>query len=228
MMILTALVMALFMRLGFWQLQRAVQKEDMLTAEQYLSHEDATGWQAGKPLPKQYQRLKITGRYLSPVFLLDNQHYEHRFGYNVLSPFVLDNGEVIIIDRGWVVGDSRRQNFPKVSFPKQTMTVVGSAYFPSEKQWVLGPVVDSKTKDIVVLEILSEKIFNQVLQKKVYPFIIRLDKREPYGFVRQWKVVSMPPQRHKAYALQWFAMAFVVFILFVVLNVKSSHDKAAF
>jgi surfeit locus 1 family protein len=58
------------------------------------------------------------------------------------------------------------------------------------------------------------------LQKKVYPFIIRLDKQDAYGFVREWAIVSMPPQRHFAYAAQWFAMAGVILILFVALNVK--------
>ena len=64
------------------------------------------------------------------------------------------------------------------------------------------------------------------MQKAVYPFIIRLDKQDTYGFVREWETVSMLPARHLAYALQWFAMAFVILIIFVALNLKKKNEKA--
>ena len=49
---------------------------------------------------------------------------------------------------------------------------------------------------------------------------MRLSTDESSGFVREWAIVSMPPVRHVGYAVQWFAMALAILILFIALNVK--------
>lgn len=101
----------------------------------------------------------------------------------------------------------------------------GSVYFPSKNQWVLGPAVEEKGDKTIILERLDEQLVSQILQKTVYPFIIRLDKKDTQGFVREWETVSMQPSRHLGYALQWFSMAFVILILFVALNLKKENEE---
>jgi surfeit locus 1 family protein len=192
----------------------------MVAAESALAKQEPLDWRGGQKYPQQYQRIKLQGHYLADVFLLDNQHHEHQFGYDVLSPLRLDDGSLVIVDRGWVLGDSTRRSFRAVHRPKGLVQLQGSAYFPSKNQWVLGPGLEEKENKITILELLDAKMLSQILQKKVYPFIIRLDKQDAYGFVREWAIVSMPPQRHLAYALQWFAMALVILIIFVALNLK--------
>ena len=54
----------------------------------------------------------------------------------------------------------------------------------------------------------------------IMQFIIRMNPEANNGFIREWSVVSMPPERHVAYAVQWFALALLVVILFVVLSMK--------
>lgn len=225
MIFLTALVISFFMRLGFWQIQRAEQKEQMVLAQKSFAQQAPIEWNGQKKLPLQYQRLHVIGRYLPELFLLDNQHQQHQFGFDVLSPLILNDGGLVLIDRGWVAGDSTRRTFPKVSTPDTLVQIQGIAYFPSNKQWVLGPNVEKKSSKLIILETLDPKTVSQILQKKVYPFIIRLDKEDEHGFVRQWAIVSMPPQRHLAYAWQWFAMALVVFIIFIALNLKKNEKK---
>ena len=75
--VLTLLFIALFTRLGFWQLSRANEKKQMLAMAQTLSQKQAIKWPSGEILPKQYQRLNTQGYFLPAVFLLDNQHYQH-------------------------------------------------------------------------------------------------------------------------------------------------------
>lgn len=216
----------LFLRLGFWQLQRAEEKKQMIVAEEALANEKPLPFEnLQSESPKAYQRLIIAGKYLPHVFLLDNQHYQHQFGYDVLSPLLLSNGMVVIVDRGWIAGDITRQTFPQVNFPDTMQVLQGSVYYPSNKQWVLGQSLEEKNKNLTVIELLDQQLFTQVLQKKLYPFIIRLDKQDPNGFVREWAIVSMSPERHWGYALQWFAMALALFILYFVLTIKKNNDK---
>ncbi|WP_298628125.1 SURF1 family protein [uncultured Legionella sp.] len=220
MIVLATLFIALFVRLGFWQIQRSDEKVNMIAAEEALAKQDPIDWDEGKDKPKQYQRIIVNGTYSPKVFLLDNQHHQHQFGYDVLSPFELTDGSIVMVDRGWIPGTHSRSSLPEVQTPQGLIKIKGSTYFPGKNQWVLGPGTEEKERGITILEILDVKLLSQLLQKKVYPFIIRLDKQDAHGFVREWAIVSMPPQRHLAYALQWFAMALVILIIFVALNLK--------
>ncbi|MDR3501037.1 MAG: SURF1 family protein [Legionella sp.] len=224
MVFLTLLFVGLFLRLGFWQIHRAEEKEQMLAAEKRQASLKPVLWTPKQKLPLQYTPIKIAGRYLPEVFFLDNQHHQHQFGYHVLSPLELADGSVVIIDRGWIPGDMTRRIFPKITAPKNLIQVRGTTYFPSKGQWVLGQDYEKKENSVVILERLDEQLLSQLLQKSVYPFIIRLDKQDTHGFVREWATVSMPPQRHLAYALQWFAMASVILIIFVALNLKKRNE----
>jgi surfeit locus 1 family protein len=218
--LIALVVFSFFVRLGFWQIQRAHEKQTMLAAEERLSKQEAVRWSAGEKLPLQYQRMQVNGHYLPARFLLDNQHHQHQFGYDIVSPLILSDGGIIMVDRGWIAGDPARHIFPDVPVPEGELTVSGSAYFPAKNQWVLGQAWEKKSKEITIIEILDEKLLKQILQKNVYPFIIRLGKNEDNGFIREWPIVAMLPERHFAYALQWFAMAGAILILFIVLNVR--------
>lgn len=225
MLLLASLFFLLFLRLGFWQIQRADEKEKMIAAQTVQEQLAPRQWSKSEKLPVQYERIKLAGTYLDAILLFDNQHHQHQFGYDVLSPLELEDGSVVLIDRGWVPGDITRRVFPTAKIPTGLVQLQGVAYFPSKNQWVLGPAFEKKKNKTIIIERLDEHLVSQLLQKAVYPFIIRLDKEDTHGFVREWETVSMPPQRHLAYALQWFAMAFVILIIFVALNLKKKNEK---
>lgn len=225
MLLLTLLFFLLFVRLGFWQLQRADEKKNMVTAQEKLRKIDPRPWSPKQNLPIQYERIQLEGTYLPDVFLLDNQHYQHQFGYHVLSPMALANGTVVLIDRGWIRGHSNRRIVPEIQVPEGLRKLQGTAYFPSRNQWMLGDIVEKKEKNIFVLEQFDDHLLSKLLQKEVYPFIIRLNEQATYGFVRHWETVSMSPQRHIAYALQWFVMAFVILVIFLASNLKKRNEK---
>lgn len=228
MIFLTVLVVGVFIRLGLWQLQRADEKETMLLAQTKLARMAPVDWDFEQKRPLQYQKIKVRGHYLTDVFLLDNQHHEHQFGYNVLSPLLLADGRVLMVDRGWVKADPLRQIFPEINSPQGEQLVQGSAYFPSINPWLLGPGLEKKENKLTILEALDVKLLSQILQKETGAFIIRLDKQGSDEFVREWATVSMSPQRHLGYALQWFVMALVVVILFLVLNLKKKNEEKKF
>ncbi len=225
MIVLTAFFVCFFIWLGFWQIHRGHEKEQMLAAEQALAKTRPIKWEAGDKLPQQYQPVQLVGRYLTNIFLLDNQHQQHEFGYNALSPLVLADGSVVMVDRGWILKDETSQSFANIPIPKNIISLQGNAYYPAKNQMILGQEYEKKDNNVIVIEIPNTELLSQLLQKKVHPFIIRLDKNDAYGFVRQWPVISMPPQRHFAYAVQWFAIAFVILIIFIALNLKRNEKK---
>ncbi|WP_419420304.1 SURF1 family protein [Legionella sp. D16C41] len=218
------LVSSLFIYLGMWQLNRAEEKKSMVKAERHLAVQAPIRWQTGIQ-PKQYQQIIIKGQYLAQTFLLDNQHYKHQFGYNVLSPLELVDGQVILIDRGWIKGDLDRQKLPNISLPKNPLQLVGQVYYPSSKNWSLGEILEEKAPNLAIIEQIDPLKISQFLHKSVYPFIIRLNKLERDGYTREWAVISMSPTRHQAYALQWFAMAVVSWLILIGLSFKNSNEE---
>lgn len=227
MSLLALMAILLFTRLGFWQIQRAVEKKQMISAHRALAKHAPVSWQPSNELPIQYQPITVEGHFLSDVLLLDNQHYQHQFGYHVISPFVLANQHVILVDRGWIAGDVTRQTLPVIDLLMDFRTIVGSVYYPSEKNWLLGQLIEKEQANVAIVELIDTQLIGQFLHKSVYPFIIRERAQEVGGYVREWAVVAMPPQRHYAYALQWFAMALVILIIFIALNIttKKKHEN---
>lgn len=221
MLLLSLLFISLFIRLGVWQLARAKEKNQLIHAEQALSKRPPISWPNDHNNPPQpFQRFAIEGRFLSPTLLLDNQFYHHQVGYDIVSPFLLSTGTVVLVDRGWVARDNTAQPYPTPQTPASFVHLMGSVYFPSTKSWVLGNEIEKKEADFMVIERINTDLIRQLLHKSVHPFIIRLDKASKHGFVRDWQVVNFPPARHQAYALQWFLLAFVICILSICLNFK--------
>jgi surfeit locus 1 family protein len=50
----------------------------------------------------------------------------------------------------------------------------------------------------------------------VFPFPVRIDAGESGALSVDWQVVNMSPQKHQGYAVQWFAMAAVLFGFYIV------------
>lgn len=218
--ILALFFCVLFGRLGMWQLARADEKKQMLAMQHQRATEIAIDWHSGETLPLQYQPIHVHGHFSPITLLLDNQHYQHQFGYNVLSPLILDKGDVVLVDRGWVPGHANRDDIPEITTPSTVIEVEGNVYYPAQKSWSLGNIFDKKKDNVAVIELIDAQILSQFLHKSVYPFIIRMHPKAPNGFVREWPVVAMPPDRHVAYAVQWFAMALVVVLLYFILSIK--------
>lgn len=221
------LICLVFVRLGYWQLQRADEKKQILSVHHQLQRQVPRPWLPDAKWPRQYQSMKVQGHYLSMIIFQDNQHYQHQFGYHVISPLVVSPDKILLVDRGWVAGDVTRHSLPLVNTPEEYIHIIGSAYYPSKKSWSLGQSLEKVEHNMVVVERIDIQLISQILHKSVYPFIIRLDKHETQGFNREWPVVSMPPERHYGYALQWFGMALITMILIIILNIKKKHENSS-
>jgi surfeit locus 1 family protein len=44
--------------------------------------------------------------------------------------------------------------------------------------------------------------------------------------VRNWAPPGFPPMRHIGYAVQWFALALTLFVIYVVTNTRRDADAA--
>jgi surfeit locus 1 family protein len=60
---------------------------------------------------------------------------------------------------------------------------------------------------------------------QLQPLLILQENKVKDGLLRAWARPDSGSSRNLGYAFQWFAMAFAIIILYLVLNVKRSHPK---
>lgn len=200
----------LFVTLGCWQLNRADQKTQLVSRIEAGQSSIESLTQRTEPTP--YQRYTLTGHLVPDrVWLLDNRTHNGRVGYEVWAPLETDNAWYLV-SLGWVAGTGSRQTLPKIELPAQDRRWTG--------QW--RPLSDS----IVLADTPLTDEWPQVVQR-LQPGVMaeRMDRNEPRGLLQLeagqpgvgpviWTPTVMLPERHRGYAVQWFAMAAVLLMMY--------------
>lgn len=217
------LLMGLFLSLGQWQLHRAASKREMLAAFELRSQAKPVLWHQAMQNPFPYQRIQLMGYYDAHYFLLDNQYAAHQWGYHVLSVLRLLKGGVVIVDRGWVSGKQTRRELPDITTPQTLQKVTGHVYYPQHNRMIGRVEPHHLSETTWLIAEFNQQQIQTVLRQPVPPFIVRLDKDADGGFLRDWKVVTLSPERHIGYAVQWFALACLVLVGSVALLWKKKN-----
>lgn len=228
--LVTFCLLILLLSLGFWQLDRAAQKRALLEA--YADRPaDAPLQITPGFVPDadwRYRRAEVVGEYVAErQFLLDNRVYRGRVGYQVLTPVRLARSEyAILVNRGWVPQGATRADLPAVPVPSgEGLRIEGLIDIPSDKVFVLGEGEDRDPGWPKVLQQIRFELHAEQLGVRLLPVILLLAEDQPGGFVRDWNPIVIGPEKHVGYAVQWFALAAVLSILYLWVNVrKISHD----
>lgn len=221
-MLLTVAGVALFTALGMWQLERAAFKDSVqLRFEQRLSRDYQALARDDDLADVQYRKLRFTGRYQDEHhFLLDNQVHQGRAGYQVITPFKLvDSDFIVLINRGWAAWGDSRESMPQILPPRTAGEVSGIAFVPGEPALSLGGV--QLTGDWPqLIPYVDIAALQQQYSKQLLPMVLWLAPEQPGVYVRDWDPIWLPPEKSRAYAVQWFGFAALALILFVVLNLR--------
>jgi len=232
--LLTLAAAALCVRLGFWQWHRWQEADAAWTR---FAH----GADAVQPLGERtlqaaplYQRVSVTGRLDGQhQFLLDNRGYRGRPGYEVLTPFTVTDGAVLLIDRGWVPFTGSRAHLPDVHVGEVgPLTLSGRvAELPSSGLAVgrAAPAAADPWPKVTSFPTPGElaSALAGTRAARLASRILLLDPGAPEGYVRDWQPPGMSPLRHLAYAIQWWCFAALAVILWTVLTVRRARGTRA-
>jgi len=214
-----ASLLALCLRLGFWQLERAEQKRQVsMAGQQTVSLEQALT----EPTQTRWSRLTLSGHYLPDgSFLLDNQTHQGQPGYQVFSRFQLNSGQQLLINRGWI----SKQQQPTEPATKQTISGIIAPYRRAGMRLGLAVVSPPEARPVVV-NYPTQAEWETLVNQPLLPFTLWLDADQADGYLRQWQVQSVPPEKHLGYAFQWFAMATAVAVISLILLIRlfRQHD----
>jgi surfeit locus 1 family protein len=223
----TLVLLPVLVALGQWQLERAAWKQGLVDAHAARIREPAQPLQrvlASSGDDLEYRQVTARGVYdLDHQLLLDNRIYRGVAGYHVLTPLHLEGAESgsdwVLVNRGWVpLGESRSQ-LPAVPGPAERIELHAMIKLPPAK--VFGPeaVEGSGTHWPQVIERLETGPIGERLNRPLLPLVLQLDKADPGGFVRDWKpIYGITPDKHRAYAAQWFTLALVLLLIYIGVN----------
>ncbi len=214
----TVLLITLFVYLGFWQIDRYYQKQ---TLQQNLEerfnlpiiHEIAD-FDPGL----RYRQLQVTGHFLNEhQIYLDNQIVKGQVGYRVITPFqVIGQPKILLVDRGWIPLGISRDHMPTIKPVLGQITLIGTLNLPTNAL-KLTSLFNHKTTTQNSWPLRIQRIdfahLTSLLSQNLYPYIVQLNPEDPSGFDIQPITFNPPPSRHMGYAIQWFTMALVLFIL---------------
>ena len=216
------LVVAL-VSLGRWQLHRADQKRALYAL--FDSGADATrAIDAATPRLPRYQHVEAVGAYdPSHQILIDNMSSaEGRAGYYVITPFALQGGGWILVNRGWVPVGASRADKPQVAVSGEEREIKGRVDDLPRAGIRMGgrpltppyPVVANFPTQGEIAAVLRGGVWSKAGE------VVLLDANEPDGYLRRWQPPGFPPVRHVAYAVQWFGLAAALAVIYFVTNVR--------
>jgi surfeit locus 1 family protein len=211
---------ALTVSLGLWQTRRAAEKEawpasrDRLAAEPPMALPARLVATDAVALRRVAARGEYSERY---TILLDNRVHRGRVGYYVLAPLRISGGEVhVLVNRGWVAAGRTRDELPQIATPAGVQSVAGVAVVPPQRVYELGAdPAPGRVWQNLVLD--RYRVWSGLA---LQPVVIEQTNDAGDGLLREWGRADAGADKHRAYALQWFSLAILTIVLYVVLNLK--------
>ncbi|HEX8954868.1 MAG TPA: SURF1 family protein [Burkholderiaceae bacterium] len=216
--------------LGNWQLRRADEKRAIaaLLAERGAQAPLAVDARLQDGMAIEYRRVTVQGEFDQdwPLYL-DNRPQNGNAGFYVLMPFKIAGSDVhVLVQRGWVAVDPhQRTRIAAPAAPQGLVAIEGIAIRNPGHVLQLGqaPAVQPGA----ILQNLTVEEFAAASKYTMQPFVIEQTGLSQDGLVRDWPAPSAGIERHLGYAFQWYALAAMAFIYFVVTGFRYGKRQAA-
>jgi cytochrome oxidase assembly protein ShyY1 len=131
-LLLTVIFAGACVGLGMWQFAR--RDEAQREIARVLTNFDSAPVSLATAIPDdatfddshKWQPVTVTGTYLvEKQLLVRSRPHQQEAGYEVLTPLLLNDGRIFVIDRGWLPAQSTQDALPRIPVPPAgTVTVV--------------------------------------------------------------------------------------------------------
>ncbi len=204
-----AVMLALLVALGVWQMRRLAWKEGILAA---IASAEAAAPVPLPAAPTPFEKIVVHGRYLPVIALYGAEVRETvhgpAMGGQLLQVLVPEAGPPILVARGWVP-DGALAAFAEAA-PK--VVVTGFIRSPVRPGW-FTPRDDPGRLRFYTLD--PARIGAALGLKSVAPFTLMAMGPLPQGGVpAPAESLPRPPNNHLSYALTWFGLAIVLVVIY--------------
>lgn len=222
--VVAIVAISIMIGLGFWQLDRKQQKDERLANIAQAKESAALPFESVVSELEEYQDFEVVlhGNLLQHVFYIDNVLREGKAGFNVLAPYATSSGN-ILLNFGWLPSTGSRTKLPSVELVSKS-TITGLVYLPQN-----NALVTETNKNYGEFPVLLQQVDLGEMEKHLglplLPGEIRL-LPDDSSFIREWQVVTMSPEKHLAYAVQWFGLAIAALTVFLLTLLKRMNPQA--
>lgn len=232
--IATVLLVALGVALGQWQDRRAAEK--LALEAKLLAGAAAAPLAIGaaplKAADIEYLRVTLTGQFLGawPLYL-DNRPYQGRAGFYLLMPFRLAGTNMhVLVARGWVPRNmADRNRLPDTPTPSGTITIEGRARLNAGHVMELGEAPPLGAQ--LIVQNVTPRQVAEATKFAFQPFVVEQTSADgsegsgPAALVRDWPAPALGVDKHRGYAFQWYALAAMALIFFIVTGFRSGSKQ---
>ena len=230
-------LMVLLLNLGSWQLGRAAEKsalQDRWEERAALPPVSPASLIPASPEARADRQVQWQGEFTPDQYLLlDNRLHRGRPGYHVIA--LVTAGESLVpVNLGWIAGDPARQTLPEPVLPEGAVSLSGRIYVPSGKPLMMQKPTAPGALPAPVQTLYWDNWQQELaalVGRPLLPFEVRIDTDSPLALTAEWPVVNQSSSQHIGYAVQWFTMAGVLFLIGVwrltnVVELLGRRDRA--
>lgn len=220
---------AAFVALGFWQLDRHDQRAERNAtvedrAEQPVVPVADALADVGDPEDLRFRELTGTGTYEDEALLIDNRSNEGLPGAWVLAPLRLDDGSVLVVNRGFQFRDDGVVDPPPV--PPGPVTVEGYAVPWDDRS--CGVRRDGAGRPVGAA-CLRRDAAEEVAGAEVLPVVVQRQSSEPADadVLVPVPLPELDAGPHRSYAVQWFLFAGLAAIVYPLILRRVARGQQA-
>ena len=211
--------------LGTWQVQRLYWKEALIAERQAGFTGPVTPWsEAANRLPQLYwHRVSASGHFLNDrELVLAARSMNGNAGYHIVTPFAIEGGPVLLVDRGWVPLDRKDAATRSPGQLEGLVTITGILRAAHQQNW-LTPDNEPDKNFWFWIDIPAMARFAHVEDRIVGEGYLEADATaNPGGFPIGGQTRIDLPNDHLQYAITWYALAVALTVIYVL----SSKDAA--
>ena len=224
--------LAVLVGLGLWQIKRLHWKEGLIAQIETRSKgapialKEATVV-AGEGRDPSYYRVRVSGRFDHAKERYLFAVSEGRAGWQVITPLRTVDGELVLIDRGFVPDSLRDPASRCEGEGEDVVTVTGILRIP-DTQGLFIPDNEPEAnrwfwRD---LKAMAQSMFpGEPVQ--LAPFFLEAEKGEVPGAWPEGGQTRLDlPNNHLQYAITWFLLAICVLVIYGVYVWKARHPSA--
>ena len=201
--------------LGSWQVQRLSWKSDLISNyNNNFQQAPITVKELFKDRKNnKYRRTVIYGEYdHANEIQIIGKTYEGNAGFHIITPFILENNEIIYINRGWVPKKYSDKKTRKFSLLEDKVRVVGLVRLPQKKGYF---VPENEPENGFWFTIIPEELnrhLNIIGEKEFYIDELNVDEKLKLPMPANGKV--QVPNNHLQYAITWYSLALGLLIVY--------------
>ena len=219
-LVAAVLAAALTARLGWWQLDRAAQKNQLQAAMDSrralppLAQVDLAA-DATAAAAQHHRRIALQGQWAAEqTVYLENRQMKGVPGFFAVTPLRLDDGTAVLVQRGWLPRNmADRTRIVAAPPPAGRVQVQGFIAPPPGRLYEFDAAASGAIRQNLPLE-----AFARETGLRLRPLSVQQQddaSQPPDGLMRQWSAPASGVHKHYGYAFQWFALSALILGLYV-------------